>query len=363
MQVKILVLNFNGRQLLADNLPSVVSAAHAAGVPCSVGVIDNDSTDDSRQWLAVNYPDVRVWHQPNRGLCSFNEVLAKIDSAVAVLLNNDIELEADSVGRLIQPLSPGHSSYDAHCFMTAPLCWQRDGRTCEGFKSSVQWHYGLVQATGRFAGHEAVVFEPGLTATAGAALAVDRHKFLALGGFDPLFLPGRIEDLDFAYRGYQAGYRARYVPQAVCYHQGMATFGEVYGRHGCDALALRNTLLFQWKNLRDPRHRVAQALGAFARSMADVVRAPLVERAERWKFCKAYAAAWSRRQLLQAGPQPVRDSVRERKYFRRFCPRRLAALNSTPPVSTHPPVRISAVVRSNELDPPRGQEALAGSTP
>ncbi|MBL9125947.1 MAG: glycosyltransferase [Planctomycetaceae bacterium] len=324
MQVKLLVLNFNGRQLLATYLPSVVRAADAAGVYCTVGVIDNDSTDGSRQWLATNYPDVRVWHRPNRGLCSFNDVLAQIDSPVAVLLNNDIELDSDFVRRLIQPLQRSHTDYDPRCFMTAPLCWARHGRNCEGFKTAVRWRYGLVQATGRFEGHEPGIFEPGLTASAGAALAVDRQRFLELGGFDPLFLPGRIEDLDFAYRGYQAGYHARYVPQAICYHQGMATFGAVFGEEGCDALALRNTLLFQWKNLRTPRHRLYQVGGIAARVATDLARSLGGPPGQRWKFVRALAAAWAKRRELTEGPQPARDAVREQEFFQEFLPRRLA---------------------------------------
>jgi elongation factor G len=65
---------------------------------------------------------------------------------------------------------------------------------------------GLVQATAIFAGAEQIAGRSGPTASAGAALAVNRRVFCALGGFDPLYLPGRIEDLDFAYRGFLAGY-------------------------------------------------------------------------------------------------------------------------------------------------------------
>ena len=39
----------------------------------------------------------------------------------------------------------------------------------------------------------------------GPVLAVDRAKFLALGGYDPLYFPGRIEDLDLGFRGWMAG--------------------------------------------------------------------------------------------------------------------------------------------------------------
>ena len=126
--------------------------------------------------------------------------------------------------RLIEPLSPGAPNFDPRCFMSAPLCWLTDRETCEGFKTAVRWRFGLVQATGRYPGHEHQLLAPGLTASAGAAIAVDRQRFLELGGFDPLYLPGRIEDLDFAYRGYQAGYVAHYGAQRRLLSRGHGDF-------------------------------------------------------------------------------------------------------------------------------------------
>ena len=43
----ILILNWNGSNLLSDHLPSVLSAARHSAIP--VAVADNGSTDDSLQ--------------------------------------------------------------------------------------------------------------------------------------------------------------------------------------------------------------------------------------------------------------------------------------------------------------------------
>ena len=138
MDVAVLILNYNGRRLLEANLPSVISAAEKAGCPCLVGVVDNDSTDDSCRWLAGEYPDVHVWRQPNRGLCSFNEVLAGRHARIALLLNNDIKLDAGCIDPLVQPLMQARVG-QSPCFLTAPLCWLFDGQTYEGQKTAVRW--------------------------------------------------------------------------------------------------------------------------------------------------------------------------------------------------------------------------------
>jgi hypothetical protein len=156
-------------------------------------------------------------------------------------------------------------------------------------------------------------------------MAVDREKFAELGGFDPVFLPGRLEDLDFAFRGFLAGYHARYVPAAIAYHRGMATFARVFGHSGCDQLALRNTLVFQWKNLRHPAHLARQLLGFPARFILDLLRAPWTLRSRRWAFTRAFFGALARRRGWRAASRGTHAPAgREREFFARFHPRRLA---------------------------------------
>lgn len=260
-RTQILVLNYNGRALLNECLPSIVAAAQRSPVPCSVAVVDNDSSDDSLAWMAANHPDVRVIRRPNRGLASFNEVLAELDDRVVFLLNNDVKLAPDAVG----PLLRAFGEYSDALF-TAPQCWTFDGRTYEGMRTRVRTRFGLVQGMSRVPGHESVVHEAGLTAAAGPVLAVDRERFLAIGGYDPIYFPGRIEDLDLGFRGWMAGFRGYYVPESVAYHKGFATFATELGPKRCDGLAIRNTLIFAWKNLRG--RRLASHLGWLAVRLA-----------------------------------------------------------------------------------------------
>jgi N-acetylglucosaminyl-diphospho-decaprenol L-rhamnosyltransferase len=67
MLVHLLVLNFDGRRLLEECLPSVVDAARASRHRCEVTVVDNDSRDDSVAWVEGRFPQVRIIRRPNRG--------------------------------------------------------------------------------------------------------------------------------------------------------------------------------------------------------------------------------------------------------------------------------------------------------
>jgi GT2 family glycosyltransferase len=247
-RTSILVLNYNGRDLLAECLPSVVEASRRASTPCEVVVVDNSSTDDSIPFLRGRFPGVAVEVEPNAGLASFNRVLMRRDEPIVLLLNNDVKLDPDAVSPLVDALRG-----DPDALFAAPRCWTFDGLTYEGMRTRVRMRYGIVQGLCRVPGFELHVDRPGLTASAGPILAVDRRKFLELGGYDPIYFPGRIEDLDLGFRGWMAGWRGLYVPESVAYHRGFGSFEPAFGKDGCDRLALRNTLLFSWKNLSGPR--------------------------------------------------------------------------------------------------------------
>lgn len=324
MSVGIYILNYNGRDLLEQCLPSVLEAAAASRHACTVTVVDNSSTDDSLLWLAQAHPQVAVDCQPNRGLSSYNDVLIAASVRVAVLINNDIRLAADCIDHLVEPLLAEAESSSGRTFMAAPRSRLFDGQTYEGYRTAVGWRWGLVQATALFPGHEQTQHEPGLTASAGAALAVDRQAFIELGGFDPLYLPGRIEDLDLAFRGYMAGWHARYVPSALVFHRGQATFERELGADRSLLLALRNTLLFQWKNLRHPLNVCRQAFGLAIHLAYDLLRAPLTDKHSRLLLWRALGLALARRGQIAfppRGPQPLQ---RERDYFLQFAPARMA---------------------------------------
>ncbi len=331
MRIPVLILNYNGRRLLAECLPSVLQAAASSSHHCRVVVIDNSSTDDSVEWLSEHFPQVDVLSRRNRGLCSFNDIVPELDASIALLLNNDIKLDRACIDRLVAPLTSERPRDGLRWFMTTPQCRLFDETTYEGLKTAVRWRRGLVQATSLFPGHEAVIDRADQTASAGAVMAVDCDLFTMLGGFDPLYLPGRLEDLDFAYRAYQAGFRGRYVPEALAYHAGQATFGQVFGSDGCLRLALRNTLLFQWKNLRHPLHLARQLFGIPARIVLDLIRAPFTGPERRWMFCRALGEALGRLAELRATQYRTPGTLRtERAFFARFHPRRMTTARFSP---------------------------------
>ncbi len=274
-----------------------------ADAPCVVSVVDNGSTDGSLEALATQWPEIGVFREPNRGLASFNAVLPRLGEPVVLLLNNDVKLDRNAVGPLVDAVE----SHDDALF-AAPCCWDFAGQVYEGMRTRVRTRFGLVQGLCRVPGHENVIAQPDLTASAGPVLAVDRRKFLELGGYDPLYFPGRIEDLDLGFRGWMAGFKGYYVPESVAYHRGFASFGPAFGRSGNESLAARNTLIFAWKNLGGRRllahlawlpARLARSIfsgdALFARAFGQAVRRLGAVRVERDRL-KVGKGSWIARQ-------------------------------------------------------------------
>lgn len=87
----VLILNYNGKSLLREYLPSVISEAQESKYGCEVVVVDNQSLDDSVEFVKANYPGVKIIRtDQNLFLISYNDALRQIESPYVILLNNDI---------------------------------------------------------------------------------------------------------------------------------------------------------------------------------------------------------------------------------------------------------------------------------
>lgn len=83
----------------------------------------------------------------------------------------------------------------------------------------------------------------------GGACLVRRSAFLELRGFDELFAPFYLEDVDLGWRARRAGRVTLHVPDSVCVHANQATIADVAPRELVAAAIERNRILFEWVHL------------------------------------------------------------------------------------------------------------------
>ena len=103
MKVAIVILNWNGRSMMEQYLPSVLNFSRGEA---EVIIADNASTDESVAWLKTIYPHVRVIElAENYGFAEgYNRALRQVESEYYVLLNSDVEVTHHWLTPLIEEM-------------------------------------------------------------------------------------------------------------------------------------------------------------------------------------------------------------------------------------------------------------------
>ena len=224
LDLSIIIVAYDVRELLLRCIESVAAALD--GLRAEIWVVDNGSSLDSWDALLERH-DVRVLRgAASLGFGRANNLAAGQARGRALLfLNPDTELPPGGVRCLLERLEseptlgivgprlvlPDGSPDPAarRSFPTPVSAAARIAGLPRRLRPARLGTYNLVESS---ADREAV-----LDAVSGACMLVRRSAFEAIGGFDPgFFMYG--EDLDFAYRARQAGWRTLYFPRVRVRH-------------------------------------------------------------------------------------------------------------------------------------------------
>ena len=248
-KVAIVILNWNGREMLSRYLPSVLASAGADGV--GVYVADNGSTDDSVAMLRRDFQQVHlILLKENHGFAEgYNLALQQVDAEYVVLLNSDVEVNEGW-------LSPLLAYMDAHSEVAACQPKIRSLRQPNSFEYAGAAggyidRYGYPYCRGRIMDkveedrgqYDSVA--PVFWAT-GAALFIRLQDYREVGGLDGQFF-AHMEEIDLCWRLRARGRGVVCVPDSVVYHLGGATLQKESPRK--TFLNFRNNLLMLYKNL------------------------------------------------------------------------------------------------------------------
>lgn len=243
--VAVVILNWNGKKLLEQFLPNVVSNSGDARII----VADNASSDDSINFIKDNYSNVEiVKNQVNGGFAKgYNDALKQIDSKFYLLLNSDVEVTEDWLTPLVNKMDDENiaccqpkilSFNEKHKFEHAgasggfidknyfPFC---RGRIFENVEED----------NGQYDSDTEVFW------VSGAAMLIRSNIFHQVGGFDETFF-AHMEEIDICWRIKKQNYSLYVVPTSVVYHVGGATLA--YASPRKIYLNFRNNLVMIYKN-------------------------------------------------------------------------------------------------------------------
>ena len=248
MKIEIVILNYNGAELLEKCLPSVLKAAAFSQYTPKVYVLDNVSVDSSERLVKEKFPEVIFWKaRENKVLCSYNDFAFRSEADILVFLNNDLVVDEGFIDPLI-----GVFEKRDDVFLSAARVYNLDGTEIEEGRCKPVLKLGMFKALGRFEGFETDIDSELPTFQAGFG-AFDRKKFLELGGYDSIYLPGIMEDSDLCLRAWKKGFVSIYQPKSHIFHIGKASFNKRFGNRKRLAISHRNTYIFVWKNFDSKR--------------------------------------------------------------------------------------------------------------
>jgi GT2 family glycosyltransferase/glycosyltransferase involved in cell wall biosynthesis len=243
----IVVLNWNGKDLLAQGLPSILEAVRVDGRLHEVLVVDNGSTDGSLEFLKECFPEVRILAlKENLGFAKGNNAgVRAAQNDVIVLLNNDMVVDPGFLGPLLRGFGPNTFAVSSQIYLQdAAKKREETGKTTAVFRR------GMIDYAHREIDRPPYprslypVFWAG-----GGSSAFHRGKFLALGGFQEIYSPAYVEDTDLSFQAWRAGWEVLLAPDSVVYHRHRASTARRFNPSKLQSLITRNQFIFLWKNI------------------------------------------------------------------------------------------------------------------
>ena len=216
-KASVIIPNWNGEKLLKDCLSSLTKQTYKN---FEIIVVDNDSTDDSVEFINKFYPSIKLIRlNKNYGFAkAINEGARNSNADYVVFLNNDTYVDKNWLKSLVvyaekypEAISINskllnyynHSKIDGVGILinevgqAKSLGWEEEDK---GQYDRVKYIFG---------------------ATAGAAL-FKRLDFIKVGMFDEDYFMYS-EEVDFAFRAQFLNYKSIYCPSAIVYHKHKAT--------------------------------------------------------------------------------------------------------------------------------------------
>ncbi|MBD5369707.1 MAG: glycosyltransferase family 2 protein [Bacteroides sp.] len=255
-RLAVIILNWNGIDLLRRLLPTV--AANTISDEADLIVADNGPTDGSAEYVAREFPQVRlIRFTENLGFAEgYNRAIAETGYPYTVLLNSDVETPA-GWWRPLLDFMEGNPDVGAAQPKIKSFA-RRDSFEYAGAAGGYLDRLGYPYCRGRF--FDVVEKDEGqydgapadVTWASGAALTVRTDIYLKVGGLDRDFF-AHMEEIDLCCRILRAGYRVCCVPSSEVYHIGGASLPQ--GNPKKVYLNFRNNLLLLHKNLPPRRGR------------------------------------------------------------------------------------------------------------
>lgn len=229
MKVAVVILNWNGKALLEQFLPSVVKNTPEA----TIYVADNASTDDSVAFVQQHFPQVKIIrNKVNGGFAKgYNDALQDLDEDIFVLLNSDVEVTENWLPPLVtQFKDPAVAAAQPKIKNFRKKDYFEYAGAAGGFIDALGYPYcrgrifdHLEQDLGQYDDTVDIFW------ATGACMAIRRIDFFEAGGFDEDFFAHQ-EEIDLCWRLFNLEKKVKAVGTSEVFHLGGGTLNSMHPR-------------------------------------------------------------------------------------------------------------------------------------
>ena len=300
-QVAVVILNWNGAEMMRHFLPSVVANSPEA----EIVVADNGSTDDSVAMLRHEFPAVRIIElDKNYGFAEgYNKALENIEPPYSILLNSDVEVTPGWIEPMIQYMEvhPETAACQPKILSEKQRGLFEYAGACGGYMDALGYPFcrGRILNTVEEDRNQYDTIASVFWAS-GAALMIRTEVFKKEGGLDGRFF-AHMEEIDLCWRLKSRGWNIACIPQSVVYHVGGATLNKSNPRK--TYLNFRNNMLMIYKNASSER------VGAILkwRMLLDYLAAAQMMLTLKWRDAAAVCKARKEFKRIKSEFEPSRQ--------------------------------------------------------
>lgn len=255
-KLAVIILNWNGLELLKEFLPTAVK--YTISEKADLYVADNGSTDESVSWIRKNYPEVKILQfSENYGFAEgYNRAIRETGYPYSLLLNSDVMVTEGWWQPLLEFMERNEKAGAAQPKIrsyTHPRMFEYAG-AAGGLIDKLGFPYcrgrvldNLEQDNGQYDNAPVEI-----AWASGAAMIVRTDLYMQLGGLDADFF-AHMEEIDLCLRIYGAGYKVYALPDSHIFHLGGASLPKSNPKK--TYLNFRNNLLMLHKNLPKSKGR------------------------------------------------------------------------------------------------------------
>lgn len=225
MKVAVVILNWNGKAHLENFLPSVVK--YSTGPEMEIVVADNNSDDDSCDFVRKNYPGIKLLQfEKNYGFArGYSLALPQISASYYVLLNSDVEVTENWISPVIDLMEKDLGI--AAAMPKIRSFQQRGFFEYAGAGGGYIDKFGYPFCRGRIL----TQIEPDegqyddsreIFWASGACMFLRAEAYFKTGGLDGDFF-AHMEEIDLCWRLKRSGYKIFYCADSTVYHVGGGT--------------------------------------------------------------------------------------------------------------------------------------------